>query len=51
MFIIIISIMIAILSVILAFFSLKNIQKEFQAKETKEALRKERVIFHSSDIS
>jgi len=51
MFLVSAIVIIAIISLLLAVWSLKNIQKEFTAKETKEALKKERVIFHSSDTS
>lgn len=41
----------AIISIVWAFWSLKDIQKEVKNKETKDALKKSRVIFHSSAVS
>ncbi len=54
MFIIISIIIIALISVGLAFLSFRNIQKGLGKKETEatqEQLKQERVIFHSSDVS
>lgn len=51
MYIIFATVVIAILSIVLSIISLKNIEKGVNTKEAKESLRKERVVFHSSDKS
>lgn len=54
MFIFLSIIVIACISVALSFLSLKHIEKGLGHKETtetKESLKQERVIFHSSDVS
>jgi len=51
MLLIISIIIIALVSVGLSFWSLKDMQKGLKTHETKEELAKGRVIFHSSDVS
>jgi len=51
MIIIIAIITIIVISIVLSLWSLRNLQKDIKLKETQEALKKERVVFHSSDVS
>ena len=44
-------IIIAIVSVGLSFWSLKDMQRGLKTHETKKELEKGRVIFHSSEVS
>lgn len=51
MFLFIAIVIIMLLSIVMALLSLKNIRKGLRTKETREALKKERVIFYSSKPS
>lgn len=44
-------IIIAVISILLSLWALRNLQKDIKLKEASDALKRERVVFHSSDIS